>query len=509
MATSIDQVHLEDQLWRLNNLYWIMDKQGREVPFVMNESQLALYKNMWWLNVILKDRQRGFSTFVAIFMLDECLFRAGTQCGIIDITLDDAKKKLQKILFAFNKLAPAIKDRHRLITDNKESLEWENGSRVDVSTSHRGGTLQILHVSEFGKIAARKPDVAKEIKSGAFNTVAMGCYQFIESTGEGQEGEFFDLCQRAEKLKQQKARLTPLDHKFHFFAWWMGTENELNPDLIPIPADISEYLDTVEADIGMKLSLRKRAWYAKKSEQQGELMKREYPSTPKEAFESAIDGAYLSKAMAKMRKEGRITHVPHDSSFPVDTFWDLGMDDSMTIWFRQRVGMQNRIIDYYENSGEGLDHYARILDERGYLYGTHYWPHDGQVRELGAAGARTRKETAEGLRIKPIEIVSRPRDIDAVLAQIEMVRHFLSTCWMDQERCAPGIKCLDNYKREWDDKLGVFKRSPLHNWASHGVDGFRTGAVALRSETERIPIPRELSWRDKLLNRNRRSAMAA
>lgn len=501
---------LKDQFWRLNNLYRIQDKQGRDVPFLMNESQVRLYKDMWWLNVILKDRQRGFSTFVAIFMLDSCLFTPFTQCGIIDLTLDDAKKKLGKLKFGWETMAPQLRDRFPLTTDAKETLEWANKSRVDVSTSHRGGTLQILHVSEFGKIAARKPDVAKEIKTGAFNTVATGCFQFVESTGEGQEGEFFDICKRSEDLAKQKARLTPLDFKFHFFAWWMGNENELPPDFVSVPQHVTEYLDKLEGEIGRKLSPSKRAWYAKKSEQQGDLMKREFPSTPKEAFEAAIDGAYWSTAMSRMRLEGRITRVPYDSGFPVDTLWDLGMDDSMTIWFRQRVGMQNRIIDYYEHSGEGLDHYARVLNEKGYLYGTHYWPHDGEVRELGLSGGMTRKEKAEELRIKPITIVSRPRDIEAVLNQIEQARHLLATCWIDEAKCAQGIKCLDGYKREWDEKLGSFKRSPLHNWASHGASAFRTGAIALKSDTEMIPVKHEPTWRERLLRMNRPSgAMAA
>lgn len=129
--------------WRMANLYRIQDKHGQVVTFAMNESQHQFWDDMWWLNVILKDRQRGFSTLIAMFILDSCMAFPHTQAGIIDITLPDAKKKLDKIRFAYDGLPDSLKDAIPLVTDAKESLEWANGSRVDVSTSHRGGTLQI------------------------------------------------------------------------------------------------------------------------------------------------------------------------------------------------------------------------------------------------------------------------------------------------------------------------------------------------------------------------------
>lgn len=495
---------LADREWRMDNLYRIQDKGGQVIPFRRNESQLKFWEEMWWLNVILKDRQRGFSTLVAIFFLDTCVFTPHTQAGIIDITLPDAKKKLDKMRFAYDGLPAFVKDVVPLVTDAKETLEWGNGSRVDVSTSHRGGTLQLLHVSEYGKIAARKPDVAREIRTGAFNTVAPGNLIVVESTAEGREGDFYEMCKEGQDMRDTGAQLTLLDFKFHFFGWWMGTENVLPAHAVSVSAEMTEYLDGIEAKIGQPITPDQRAWYAKKAKQQGDDMKREFPSTPEEAFEAAVDGAYYAKAMQRLRQEGRITHVPYDSGYPVDTLWDLGMDDSMTIIFRQRIGYQNRIIDYLEHSGEGLAFYARKLDERGYSYGKHYMPHDASVRELGT-GVR-RQDKAEELGIRPIELVTRPRDIDAVLAGIEAGRSFLSTCVIDEVKCAKLISCLDNYRREWDDKLGSFRRQPLHNWASHGSDAFRTGAVALKDDTALIPQREQvddskLPWRERLLGR--------
>ena len=500
-ATTLKAL-LADRDWRMNNLYRIQDKAGQVVTFRMNESQARFWEAMWWLNVILKDRQRGFSTLIAMLILDSCLFTPHTQAGVIDITLPDAKKKLDKIRFAYDGLPEQVKEAIPLTTDAKESLEWANGSRVDVSTSHRGGTLQILHVSEFGKIAARKPEVAREIKTGAFNTVAPGNLIIVESTAEGRDGAFFEMCRDAQAMRDAGAQLTLLDFKFHFFGWWMGTENQLPAHAVHGPAEVGDYLDGIEARIGESIGPDKRAWYAKKSRQQGDDMKREYPSTPEEAFEAAIEGAYYAKAMQRLRKEGRITTVPYDAGYPVDTLWDLGMDDSMTIIFRQRIGMQNRLIDYLEASGEGLAYYARELDKRGYKYGTHFMPHDASQRELGT-GIR-RQDKAEELGIRPIEVVTRPRDIDAVLAGVEAGRSFLSTCVIDQVKCAKLIDCLDNYRREWDERLGAFKRTPLHNWASHGADALRTGAVALKDDTALIPVERDqdkIPWRERLMRR--------
>jgi len=194
-----------------------------------------------------------------------------------------------------------------------------------------------------------------------------------------------------------------------------------------------------------------------------------------EAFKATIEGAYYGGVISEMRRKGRLGSVPHEPGYPVNTSWDLGMNDSMSIWFFQDVGRERRIIDYYENSGEGLEHYARELSAKGYVYGTHYWPHDGSVRELGTG--EKRETTAQKLGIRPIVTVPRPKNNDQLLDQIEETRRFLRTCWIDEGKCDMGIKHLEQYRKEWDDKLGGYKSRPLHDAASHGADGLRTGAV--------------------------------
>lgn len=195
-----------------------------------------------------------------------------------------------------------------------------------------------------------------------------------------------------------------------------------------------------------------------------------------------IEGAYYATQMAALRAAGKITEVPYDPGLPVNTFWDLGRSDYMAIWFHQRVGTSNRLIDYYQGVGAGFDVYAKLLKDRGYVYGNHYMPHDTAVRDLGP-GSLSRKEHAENLGIRPVHVVKRPKNIEEVLDGIEAVRRFLASCWIDETTCAEGLRSLDNYRREFDDVIGKFKASPLHNFASDGADALRTGATGFVQES--------------------------
>jgi hypothetical protein len=201
-------------------------------------------------------------------------------------------------------------------------------------------------------------------------------------------------------------------------------------------------------------------------------MKREYPSTADEAFEASIEGAYFKHEMAKMRKEKRICRIPIMDA-PVYTTWDLGLNDMMTITFWQDHGFERRAIDYYENSGEGFGHYAKVLTDRGYNYSRHYMPHDADQRALTDV-AEPRRIHAERAGIKPIEVLKR---IETEQAGIDASRAFLASVYVDEERCARLIQCLDNYRKAWDDKLGVFKPYALHDEFSHGYKSFESAAI--------------------------------
>ena len=185
------------------------------------------------------------------------------------------------------------------------------------------------------------------------------------------------------------------------------------------------------------------------------------------SFEAAIQGSYYGDEMRKMQDDGRIASVPYEPNLPVVTAWDLGIGDSTAIWFAQFYGSEKRLIDYYESSGVGLDHYVKMLNERGYVYDQHILPHDVQVKELGTG--KSRFETLQTLGIRNITIAPKLRVDDG----IQSVRSFLRTTWLDEAKCERGIEALRQYRRDWDEKGKTFRGRPMHDWTSHAADAAR------------------------------------
>ena len=472
------QLRFPDKLSRLRGgFYDIKNKQGVKVPFRMNAHQEAFILDRHGMDVVLKARQLGFTTVIQLDMLDDCLFTSNLSAGVIAHNLVDAKAFFRdKIKFAYDNLPEPFRKVRAAENDSAESLRFNNGSSIRVGVSLRSGTLQRLHVSEYGKLCAKYPDRAEEVKTGAFNTVAIGQNITVESTAEGRAGEFHDMVKKARQNDDAKVELTPLDFKFHFTAWWEDKGNVLDANVVET-TEMAEYFDTIEAhewlkSRGVKLSREQRAWYVKKDEQQGDKMKQEHPSHPDEAFEASVEGAYFATQMKKLRKEGRICRIPI-LGIPVYTTWDLGVGDAMAITFWQDVGLECRAIDYYENSGEGFDFYAKVLTDRGYNYSEHFMPHDADHRKLGR-DAKSGKQHAEEAGIKPVRVVPR---IATEGDGISSSRSYLPNVYLDEERCDRLIQCLDMYRKEWDEHAATWKDKPLHDQFSHGYKSFETAAV--------------------------------
>ena len=201
----------------------------------------------------------------------------------------------------------------------------------------------------------------------------------------------------------------------------------------------------------------------------------EYQQEFEVSFSASLVGAYYGKEMDKAEADGRICAVPYEASMPVSTYWDLGVSDTTVIWFGQILkGREIRWIDYVEESGQGLDYYAKVLKEKGYVYDEHVLPHDASQRELGTG--KSRIEVLQNL-LKGARIRVAPRD--NIADGISASRLLLKKSWFDKHKCAKGIISLQSYERVWDAKNKVFQDRPKHNFASHAADAFRTAAMSL------------------------------
>ena len=184
------------------------------------------------------------------------------------------------------------------------------------------------------------------------------------------------------------------------------------------------------------------------------------------SWSAALRGAYYAKELEAAYDEQRIGKVPYDPSKQVITAWDLGVSDSTSIWFAQYDGKAINLIDYYENSGEGLPHYIDLLNQKGYNYGAHIAPHDIVVREFSTG--KSRKDLAYSLGIE-FQVTPKLKVMDG----IDTVRTTLNRCWFDETKCQKGIDALLQYRSSYDDKKKIWSQKPVHDWTSHASDSFR------------------------------------
>lgn len=460
------------------------------------------YLSKWYRNIILKARQYGFTTFDCLYALDTAIWTPGIACGIIAHNLDDAKKIFAtKIKAPYDWLDEDIRIAVKAKTDRVDSLELSNGSRIDVSTSFRSGTVQILHVSEMGKIAAKYPDKAQEIKTGAFEAAGKHAQLCMESTAEGRAGFFYDQCMDAMRLQQSRGMdIGQLDWRFFFHPWFRDPEYALPREgARPMPPALTEYFAKLGKDQPQfQISPEQQIWYASKWRVLGDLMKREYPATPREAFEASLEGAYFAYQMARAREEGRVPDtLPVHRNIGVETWWDYGSgaSDLMAIWMTQRVGRWCHVIGYYDNHSQGWDHYKKYLDdwaaERGVTFVGHHAPHD-IVHPESTGKTRLESAAAAGIAFDWV-----PRT-DSKWSSIQAARSHIDTCWFDATACERGISGLDEYRKEWDEHLGDWSDKPHKSWARHPADAFQTLAMGYDQAALNTPRARPVVKRRRV-----------
>ena len=290
--------------------------------------------------------------------------------------------------------------------------------------------------------------------------------------------EGVDICwvEEAEKVTNESWKtLIPTIRKEGSEIWV-----SFNPNLITDETYQRFVLNPPPEAWVQKVSWRDNPWFPEVLRKEMETLKdrdyEEYLHVWEGELKTFADGAIYRKQLEKAKKDGRICSVPIENGVEVHTFWDLGRDDETAIWFMQQVGREHRFIDYYSARFEDIDHYARIIKEKGYNYGAHWMPHDVEVQVLGMK--QTRRAMFEVAGVRPIEKVERIPDL---MDGIAMTKQIFDSCWFDEKRCDEGIKALANYSRKYDEERDTYMERPIHNWASNGADAFRQFAQGYKS----------------------------
>ena len=234
-----------------------------------------------------------------------------------------------------------------------------------------------------------------------------------------------------------------------------------------------------------KVSWRDNPFFPKVLDNERKKLEAEDPEAYQHVWEGMPDtrrsGAVYAKQLAKAREDGRICKVPYDASQEVFTAWDLGFGDATAIWWLQFVGRELRWLDYYESSGEQLDHYVNVVKGKNYNYSTHFLPHDGAHGNI--RGLSVSKQLLQmGLKNQVLE-----REVD-ISVGIDLLRQTIGFSAFDAEKCSDGIHGLDNYAYEWDEERGVFKSKPRHDWTSHCADAARYAAIAASKLKNTTPL---------------------
>jgi hypothetical protein len=476
-----------DRAWRIDNLYYVQDEYGAVYKFKMRPAQRALLDELHYLNIILKARQLGFSTLILLIALDCCIWNDHFAAGLIADTRKNAENLLVRVKFAYDNLPEEIQQLVPLLASNSTEMRFANGSSIEVGVSLRSSTKNFLHISEYGKICAKQPDKAKEVRSGTLNTLAPRQLAFIESTAEGKGGDFFDKVQQARAIQDNGREPADMEWKFHFFPWWQDAKYTAGP--VDLTDEEVKYFVDLEKEHGITLSAGQEFWYALKWREQGDDMLKEYPSTPDEAFAGATDGAIFGKQMRAIRQLGNVGVFKFVPGVPVNTFWDFGLNDMQTIWLHQEIAGRHRFVGYIENNNIGTTWYVEELAKwramRGAVMGRNFGPHDLEAKRQGRQVTTLRKIFAEdGFPFEPA-VARNPSKV----AAIQGVRRVLSACDFDEGGCAKGIAHLEAYSWVWDDNNSVWLNEPRHDEASHGADGFMTFSDGYKPESRAAVAP--------------------
>jgi hypothetical protein len=493
---------LRSKRWRLysGRLYKIIvkdnedpDDEGVVLPFAPWAEQTQYFLEPALRRLLLKARQLGFTTAIAIEMLDHALWESDQRCAIVAQS-NEAMEAIfrDKIIFAYDNLPPIVRAMVPYIKRTERMIQFENNSNIRVALSFRSGTLNRLHVSEFGKISAKTPKRAKEIVSGSFPAVVPSGQATIESTAEGKGGEFHKISERARKRADDPRPLAAKEWKFMFFAWWQAKTNEVDPTGVIISDEDHEYFNGLEEALGILLPNRKRAWYVltRDDELGGDaaMMWAEHPSTPQESWQKDRKGHYYAKQMLSARANKHVGLFPPVKGVPCMGVWDIGHTDGTGLFLFQEVLGHHRFVAYIEGWEEPYDYYTRRMVQTGLVLGTQYLPHDADNHIMLKDITTTPRTMLQEL-LPTVPFVTVQRIPEKPLQHALVRKHFELIRWHQPgEGMEDALEHIDNYQKSWNTVTAQFNDTPLKNEATECADALgiyaqvvEAGAFAITS----------------------------
>lgn len=471
---------LRDPLWRIRNIYWIVNKKGVAVPFRPKPDQNEILEDYFVKgrrrHCILKARRMGYSTLIEIIIFDGGYWGENQQASIVDLTQADAAEKLRsKVKFAWENLPDFL--REAVVKSNDHLMEFANGSTINAGKNARGGTNQKLHISEWGPIAHEDPKRSEEIKTGALPSADQGDI-FIESTFKGGKGgHFYELILNA--METPDHLKTVKDFWFHFFPWYIDPENTLEGDVSAVSKAVNDYLDQKQVELaGSKYPVNftdgQRLFYHVTKKEQGIFMFREYPTTVAEAFMAPVEGAIYGEIISEIRARGQITDFIWDRSAPVFAILDIGWDDSTAVWLIQVIGRDVHVIHYIQERHKTAAQMVKMISDTGIPVSGYFLPWDS--RATSAATGVSYKSEFEKAGAVNVEVLPATREI---WAGINATRDILQRCFFHRTNCKRGLEALEAYHTKDTSSGGAVSKEPVHDWSSHGADAFRYACEAI------------------------------
>ncbi len=490
---------LKSKEWRVNNLYKIRNKEGKLVKFQRNRVQKHYAENKWYRNLILKSRQLGFTTDEAVDSLDDVLFTPNMDALLIAHNLEAGGSIFdKKIVFAWDSLPTELRSLYNVDNKTNKTLKFDFGkkgfSSIAVDTSGRSGTYQRVHITELADIAKKYPKKIPDIIEGTIPAIPTTGRLDIESTSQGASGEFYEMFNEA---WSRGSPTIPQQYKAHFYNWtWDDAEMAT---IVPISFSQMDQADKF-AEYAKKHSLDQIqiTYYYQKwlsLNKKWNALKREYPTTPEEAFEAVSEGTFYGETIGLMEQRGQIGVWPWDKSLKVHTVWDLGVGKNMRVGFFQRDGMTGKIrmIDHEEGEGsDGLPEMCAKVLKKPYIFGRHFGPHDLETTDIGSGKTRIEHARDVGVKFTVVPDFSIEDGINATYT-------WLDRLLVNKETCKKWLVSMRSYGREWDEKRGMYKDEPLHDKHSHDADLSRYAALVEKQMTNEEFRP-PTHFRDKMLD---------